>query len=127
MRVTALDNAGNSRRRVTIRFTVDNSAPQTPKFSAVRLSSAGASAEQGAIALRFIGALDAASASDTMNYAVAINGVETEIGAANYAANLVTLSGLILSEGDEIELRVDGLRDAENKALPGGTINLVAR
>ena len=126
MRATAVDNVGNT-SRVMIHFTVDSAAPETPEFSAVRLSSAGASAEQGAIVLRFTGALDVESATDTMNYALAINGVEIEIGAANYASNVVTLSGIELSAGDEIELRVDGLRDASGKALRGGTINLMAR
>ena len=126
MRATAVDNAGNT-SRLTIQFTVDSAAPATPEFSAVRLSSAGASAEQGAIALRFTGALDATLAADTMNYAIAVNGVEVEIGAVNYAGNVVTLSGLSLSAGDEIELRVEGLRDASGKALRGGSINLIAR
>ena len=125
MRATAIDNAGNTNRLI-IKFTVDNNAA-APEFSAVRLSSAGASAERGAIELIFTGALDATSAGDTMNYAVAVNGVEAEIGAANYASNVVTLSGFNLSTGDEIELRIDEMRDVEGKALKGGTIQLNAR
>ncbi len=62
-----------------------------------------------------------------MNYAIAVNGVVVEIGAANYASNVVVLSVIELSEGDEIQLRVAGLRDASGKALRGGTIGLVAR
>ena len=126
MQATAMDNAGNT-SRVLIRFTVDNSAPEMPEFSPVRLSSAGASAALGAIELRFTGALDAASATDSMNYAIVVNGVEMEIGAANYANNVVTLSGLSLNEGDAIELHIDGLRDATGKMLKGGAIQLIAR
>ena len=126
LRATAVDNIGNT-SRLTIQFSVDNGAPEAPELSDVRLSSAGASVEQDAIVLRFTGALDANSATGTMNYAVAINGVETEIGAANTAGNIVTLSSFDLQEGDEIELRIDGLRDASGKALRGGTIQLIAR
>ena len=62
-----------------------------------------------------------------MHYAIAVNGVEVEIGAANYTSNVVTLSGFDLQEGDEIELRIDGLRDAPGKILKEGMIQLVAR
>ena len=66
MRATAVDNAGNT-SRLTIQFTVDNAAPETPEFSVVRLSSAGTSAPQNVIVLRLTGALDVESAMDTMN------------------------------------------------------------
>lgn len=62
-----------------------------------------------------------------MNYALAVNGVVVENVEANYASNVVVLSGLSLEVGDEIQLRISGLRDSADKALRGGTIGLVAR
>lgn len=126
MQVTAIDNAGNT-SRLLIRFAIGSAAPESPELSEVRLSSAGASVEQGAVVLRFTGALNTISASDIMNYVVTIIGIETEIGAANYANNVVVLSGLDLSADEEIELRIQGLHDAMGKPLSGGNIRLNAR
>ncbi len=126
LQVTAVDKSGNS-SRINNLVTVDNRIAQTPEFSNVRLSSAGASSEQNTIALRFTGAMDNVAARDTMNYAIEINGIEIQIGAVSYASNIITLSGFDLSANDEIELRIDGLRDVMGKPLNGGTIRLVAR
>lgn len=93
----------------------------------MRLSSATASAAQNAIVLNFTGALDAASAGDKANYRASVNGVVTPIGAANYASNSVTLSGLNLKAGDKIELQIGNLRDATGKTLASGTLQLIAR
>ena len=76
LRVTAVDKSGN-KSQLTNRITISDRAA-APDLSTVRLSSAGASAEQSAIILRFTGALDNGAASDTMNYAVSINGIETK-------------------------------------------------
>ena len=62
-----------------------------------------------------------------MNYKLTVNGAATEIGAVNYANNVVRLSGLNLSAGDEISLQISDLLDAEGKTLQGGSINLIAR
>ncbi len=123
LRITATDNSDNI-NRVTNRIIVAETAPQP---SNVRLSSANASTAQNAIALNFSGALDVISARDTKNYKLAINGAAMQIGAATYANNVVTLSGLNLRAGDKIELQIAGLRDASGKVLASGTFNLIAR
>ena len=125
LRATATDNSGNT-YSMTHRFRASNGTP-TPGASSVRLSSAGASAMQNAIALRFTSALDATSAGDKANYRASVNGVATAIGTATYANNAVTLSGFNFTAGDKIELQIGALRDAEGKPLAGGKIQLIAR
>ena len=125
LRVTATDNSGNI-SRVTNNVTVGSSAPAAP-VSTVRLSSAGASAEQGVIVLRFTGALNAAAVTNLAHYAVMAGDGSVKIADAAYGENTVTLSGLELSAGDELELKISGLLDATGKTLQDGTIKLIAR
>ena len=123
LRATASDGSGNL-QRITNRIIVAAETP-APEFSTVRLSSAAAG--QDAIVLNFTGALNVASTSDAMHYALAVNGKIIAIGAASYANNVVILSGIELKAGDKIVLQLKGLKDAVGKILKDGTINLVAR
>ena len=120
LRVTATDNSGNI-ARLTNRITV--STP--PIISSVRLSSAAATTNS--IVLNFTGALDAAAASKTSNFAVSVNGKNVAIGTATYANNVVTLSGFSFAAGDAIELQISDLLDATGKTFKGGKIQLIAR
>ena len=122
MRVTAMDKSGNVSRIIN-RFKVGSNTPA----STVRLSSAGASAEQGVIVLRFTGALNAEAARNLAHYAVMAGDGSVKIADAAYGENIVTLSGLELSAGDELQLKISGLLDATGKALRDGTIKLIAR
>ena len=126
LRVSATDKSNNV-TRVTNVIKVENVEVEQPVFSDVRLSSAGASATQNAVVLRFTGALNPASASDAMNYAVTVNGVDIDSGEVTYSENTVTLSGFQFDEGDVIELEISNLRDAEGKALRDGSITVTAR
>ena len=124
LRVTATDKSDNF-ARVVNRIIVSGAPTPAPELSKVRLSTASASSSQNTIVLRFTGALDAASASATMNYQVSING--TPVGAvveASYAGGVVTLSGLSLQPGQAVDVQITGLRDAGGKLLQDGTVNV---
>ena len=126
LRVTAVDKSNNI-TRLTNRITIRNTAPQTPDFSAVRLSSVVASAAQGIIVLRFTGALNAESAGNIANYAVMLGDGSVKVVDAVYSENTVTLSGFDLKASDELTLQISGLKDTDGKPLRDGTINLIAR
>ena len=124
--VTATDNSNNV-ATVTNQIVVNKPTPTGPLPSDVRFSSAVAVAASGTITLRFTGALDAASARDLANFRVKVNGVEARFTSAASESNTISLSGLALSAGDNIELRIGSLRDVQNKILASGTIQLIVR
>jgi hypothetical protein len=130
VRVTVTDGAGNRTRTTWRKFRITNSTRSevsgelgdTGVTSAVRLSSAQASAS--GVVLRFSGALDVESATNSANYQVQINGQVVDVESAMYSseAHTVTL-GLgdgSLSVGQLVAISYH-LQDVNGANLQGET------
>ena len=122
---TATDNSGNM-TQITNRVLVKNQS--APVASPVKISSAIVSAAEDAIVITFTGNLDETSASDLNNYRATLNGVPFSIDSVRIInAVLVRITIPNVEVGDKIRLDIANLRDATDKTVAGGTLQLVAR
>ena len=125
LQVTAIDKAGNT-SRVVNSITIDRNAPDATATSPVRFSSGVATSTPNAIVLNFTGALDVASARNTANYRVLIDGVAVAVPQATYANNSVKLNGLSFEAGQIVEVQIKGLRDTSGRRLPNSAARLLS-
>ncbi|MBV9865148.1 MAG: hypothetical protein JO316_07335, partial [Abitibacteriaceae bacterium] len=109
-------------------FTVTSalSTAQAPAaVSPVQLSTGTASVAKGSVTLKFIGGLDADTASDAAHYTVAVNGDAVPVESAGYDAtnHSVTLSlpEGALQNGDRVVVSWQGLLDEQGRTLDGKT------
>jgi len=114
-------------------FTVSsaNSTAQAPAKSPVQLSTGTVSVAKGSVTLRFIGGLDADTASDAAHYTVAVNGDAVPVESAGYDAtnHSITLSlpEGALQNGDRVVVTWQGLLDEQGRSLDAQVGPLVAR
>ncbi|MBV9868844.1 MAG: carboxypeptidase regulatory-like domain-containing protein [Abitibacteriaceae bacterium] len=99
--------------------------------SSITLSTAKVEAATGLVGLRFMSALDAATASDPTHYSVTVNGRSVNVESAGYNASThsVTLSlpESSLHAGDHVLAGWHDLQDAKGDTLAGSTSPLTAR
>ncbi|MBV9470340.1 MAG: carboxypeptidase regulatory-like domain-containing protein, partial [Abitibacteriaceae bacterium] len=128
LRATALDGAGNRQVSPFVRYSIAGASAVAAETgstgsSAVALSNASAQATIATIQLRFLGALEPESASDTAHYTVAVNGHSVGVESAGYDAtkHTVTLSlpEGALQHGDTVSVRWNNLADAQQQRVEG--------
>ncbi|MBV9470774.1 MAG: hypothetical protein JOZ57_16165, partial [Abitibacteriaceae bacterium] len=93
----------------------------TPSDSTIKLSTASAQASTGIIELRFTGALDSESASDTATYIVTLNGHSVVVESAAYSATThivkLAVADNSLRSGDHINITWHNLKDVTGHTL----------
>ncbi|HEX8551089.1 MAG TPA: hypothetical protein VF681_05980 [Abditibacteriaceae bacterium] len=139
--VTASDTVGNpGKTSANVLVPASQSSTTTPPppvvtVSSVRLSSASATIARGsapaAVQLNFTGALDSASASDSQNYSVMLNGAPVQVARSIYkvSGNAVVLEFApnTIKAGNSLSGTFTGLRDASGKTLSGTFGPVVAK
>jgi hypothetical protein len=134
IRATAVDNAGNLKRSAWKRFQITSSSltrasvagagAEHEAISGERLSSATADTTQSSVTLSFVGALEAASATDATRYLLLVDGQQVAAESVSMSGTRVVLAfpNGSLRSGASVEIRWDRLRDTSGKLLQGSAI-----